>query len=61
MIKTTGSSVVIVALLLSGLVVSTSAGGSTGFLQPAKAQPTMAGEQILGGFTNLRDQIVRWG
>jgi hypothetical protein len=60
MFKTARSSVVIAALLLSSLMVSTSAIGGAGFLQSAKAQTT-AGEQILGGLTNLRDQIVKGG
>jgi hypothetical protein len=56
MFKIMKSAVLLGALLLSSVMVST----STGTIQSAKAQTTV-GEQVLTGLTNLGDQIVKGG
>jgi hypothetical protein len=61
MIKATRSSVVIVALLLSSLIISTSTGRSRVFCSLPCQSTNNRSEQILGGLTNLRDQTVKRG
>jgi hypothetical protein len=56
MFKITKSAVLLAALLLSSVMVSTNAG----VIQSAKAQTTVGG-QIISGFTNLGDQVVKGG
>jgi hypothetical protein len=56
MSQITKSTILIVALLFSAVLLTT----GTSATQPAKAQTTV-GENMLGGLTNLRDQIVKGG
>ena len=49
------SAILVVVLLVSTMLVTT----GTSITQSAKAQPS--GENILGGLTNIRDQIVKGG
>ena len=50
------SAILVVALLVSTMLVT----AGTSITQSAKAQPSV-GENILGGLTNIRDQIVKGG
>jgi len=54
MSQTTKSAILIVALLLSTMLLGT----ATTVIQSAKAA---LGESILGGLTNLNDQVVKGG
>jgi hypothetical protein len=56
MSQITKSTILIVALLFSAVLLTT----GTSATEPAKAQTTV-GENMLGGLTNIRDQIVKGG